>query len=334
LGAMLKRVLHKVQRSWRKSFYLAYMDGMLYSRKKSGDLIVMYHNVDDLGEQRYNRRFISKQDFRRQLLYLKREFEIVSLAELCLKTNPGIQRLAITFDDGLKNNFTHAAPVLRRLGIPATFFICTPAEGQEAKLWPDELNILTSHLEHDINLGGSTFHRHAWNVWKTKEGLSIEDFFRPKTSAERRVFLDELTALHPADFWQGIDPLYYQLMSEDEMTTLSRHPLFDLGCHAQDHSLLGLMDKNEAVSQLANNKNKLERLTGTPIGSVAYPDGNYSRELIDDAENLGLDLQMAVNFRFPEDEMDGRLWSRFGFHQDRSWIEQLHRLNLRFHEKQ
>src|SRR5207237_9292973 len=47
--------------------------------------------------------------------------------------------VALTFDDGLRNNVEVAYPMLRRLGLPATFFIC-PGLIEEARwLWTHEM---------------------------------------------------------------------------------------------------------------------------------------------------------------------------------------------------
>src|SRR5207247_7130662 len=58
----------------------------------------------------------------RQLSYLKRRFDIVPLEEIVRivaerAARPG-RRLAITFDDGLRNNVRVIYPVLKRLGLP------------------------------------------------------------------------------------------------------------------------------------------------------------------------------------------------------------------------
>lgn len=39
----------------------------------------------------------------------------------------------LSFDDGLRNNLTHAAPVLERLGVPATFFVSSAYLGAEGR---------------------------------------------------------------------------------------------------------------------------------------------------------------------------------------------------------
>ena len=47
--------------------------------------------------------------------------------------------LAITFDDGYRDNLTHAAPILARHGLPATIFLATGFIGTAEVPWFDRL---------------------------------------------------------------------------------------------------------------------------------------------------------------------------------------------------
>ncbi|MBF0565704.1 MAG: polysaccharide deacetylase family protein [Nitrospirae bacterium] len=89
--------------------------------KKLNPVILLYHNVckdgvNDLGKF-----------FELQMSYLKDNYRIISLEELVLKLQsvdcPVENLAAVTFDDGYMDNYDVAYPILRRMGIHATFFI-------------------------------------------------------------------------------------------------------------------------------------------------------------------------------------------------------------------
>ncbi len=64
--------------------------------------------------------------FRTYCRMLSRYFHVVSLSNLVKKLDSGepVNRdLAITFDDGYRNNLEYAAPVLMAMGLPATFVL-------------------------------------------------------------------------------------------------------------------------------------------------------------------------------------------------------------------
>ena len=54
--------------------------------------------------------------------YLRACFDVVPLSSLVppVKPPPGRMRIALTFDDGLRNNITVVYPILSKLGLPAT----------------------------------------------------------------------------------------------------------------------------------------------------------------------------------------------------------------------
>jgi peptidoglycan/xylan/chitin deacetylase (PgdA/CDA1 family) len=60
--------------------------------------------------------------------FFRKHFQVVSLGEQVEGCRAGRNMggtLSITFDDGYLDNFTVAAPILRKLGLPATFFVTT-----------------------------------------------------------------------------------------------------------------------------------------------------------------------------------------------------------------
>ncbi len=60
--------------------------------------------------------------------FFRDHFRVISLAEQvagCSAAKDMGGTLSITFDDGYRDNFEVAAPILRKLGLPATFFVVT-----------------------------------------------------------------------------------------------------------------------------------------------------------------------------------------------------------------
>src|SRR5206468_6119551 len=82
-------------------------------------------------------------ELERQLCYVRRQFRVVPLVQLveCLEGGRAdVDRmLALSFDDGLRNNVEVAYPMLRRLGLPATFFICPGLVEEGRWLWTHEM---------------------------------------------------------------------------------------------------------------------------------------------------------------------------------------------------
>ncbi len=66
-------------------------------------------------------------EFKRKILWLKQNYNVVSLSDAYKKNNLSKEKIniVITFDDGFKCFHSVIAPVFTELNLPATFFICS-----------------------------------------------------------------------------------------------------------------------------------------------------------------------------------------------------------------
>ena len=63
-------------------------------------------------------------------------YEAVDFAQ-AIAASAGKLRVMFTFDDGWKDNYTNALPVMRARGIPATVFVCPGLVGRTLPFWPE-----------------------------------------------------------------------------------------------------------------------------------------------------------------------------------------------------
>jgi peptidoglycan/xylan/chitin deacetylase (PgdA/CDA1 family) len=102
-------------------------------------VILTYHSISE-GESPLK---ISPRLFTEQMEWLRANVRVVALAEVVgalAERRPLPERtVALTFDDGFRDFYTSAAPVLRRLGLPATIFLPTGYCGR-TNCWPGQPN--------------------------------------------------------------------------------------------------------------------------------------------------------------------------------------------------
>src|SRR6267142_5683292 len=110
---------------------------------RSDGVILCYHNVVADGEGAPGNGLdlhMPRTNFERQMLWLRRHYEVVSLEEFVARRAGGESLrgvAAVTFDDGYAGVFAHAWPLLQQLGLPATVFVVAHAPEARAEFWWD-----------------------------------------------------------------------------------------------------------------------------------------------------------------------------------------------------
>lgn len=95
-----------------------------YRRKHRGQIkVLLYHNVTE-GAAHFDNA-LSPEQFGKQLEYLKKHYNIIGIDTdgAWRGLVPDRVNVLISFDDGFRNNLTHALPVLQKYNVPAVFFL-------------------------------------------------------------------------------------------------------------------------------------------------------------------------------------------------------------------
>ena len=124
-----------IKRLLGRTIFESHLDALLL---RNSAVIVTFHRV--LDTEQPEGLTVGVGLFEEYCRFFKRHFNVVSLANLVDKLEEGghlNRELAITFDDGYRDNFEYAAPVLEKLGLPATFFIVTQWIGTDVVPWWD-----------------------------------------------------------------------------------------------------------------------------------------------------------------------------------------------------
>jgi peptidoglycan/xylan/chitin deacetylase (PgdA/CDA1 family) len=102
-------------------------------------IVVAFHRVnDEIPEDGITR---SSRDFDRFCAFFRKHFDVITLTEFVSRLESGKSvagTLAITLDDGYRGNFYNAAPILKKYGLPATFFVVTRYLGTSIIPWWDK----------------------------------------------------------------------------------------------------------------------------------------------------------------------------------------------------
>lgn len=157
------------------------------------------------------------EEFERELDYLLHHFVPVALDDIL--ENPSNTKMHLSFDDGLKECYTEIAPILKRKGIPATFFVSPDFVDNRALFHRFKRGILES--ESVLRKGGRTF-----TLSMTEE-------------------LDELAAASGIDFSE-----YKPYMTMKQLKSLQSDG-FLIGSHSLNHPEMWLLSEEEQYRQIA-----------------------------------------------------------------------------------
>jgi len=161
---------------WKKQCLRAYVYGTMpyrlianarrATRSQSPIAVLFYHRIAD---EHPNDWTISNAVFTRQIEWLQRHFDMISLEEAQRRIRSGKNHrmaVSITFDDGYADNCQGALPLLIKKRVPCTYFVSTNfianeepfphdvANGQPLR--PNSLDELTAMSRAGIEIGGHT----------------------------------------------------------------------------------------------------------------------------------------------------------------------------------
>ena len=259
-------------------------------------LVVGYHRVvEDFrasSEEAIPAMLIDTGMLERHLDWLARRFEFTSLDELGASMRAGVRPnrplAAVTFDDGYRDFYEHAYPLLKRKGIPAAVFVVTDLVGTNNVLLHDELHWLMIQA---FSLWPSP--------WKNLLQLCQQMGMPPATAAKlpsristafqaTRALLETTSqadlrdfamSLHgelgdPADESRGFRTLDWNLLRKMQRDGVT------IGSHTRSHALLAHESWQKKFDETQGSKRVAERQLGVPLRHFAYPDGDFNETAV------------------------------------------------------
>jgi peptidoglycan/xylan/chitin deacetylase (PgdA/CDA1 family) len=210
---------------------------------------------------------------RAQVEVLGRVFQFVDLHDLSRpEPSPeGKPWCVITFDDGKKVN-CDAAETLRRCGVPACFFVCTDFIGGKVPLWFDDLDALRQADPVAVARFGL---EHAKKLPMDTLRARLE---RAKAELRGGASLSDQTAAP---------------MSWDDVRDLS-HAGFSIGAHGRSHAILTNEPFADAETEVRHSLAAVSKQLGKPCRSFAFPNGNYTPQLIQVARDAGAQFVLTT----------------------------------------
>ena len=217
---------------------------------------------------------------RRELEYVRRHFHVLPLEEGLERLRDGTlppNAAALTFDDGTRNLATHAAPILRELGLPAAVFLATGPMGTSDVLWPDRLWLAfarTTAADVDLRSIGLGTRSLRTPAERNETRDIVIQHFKELPDAERIERVEWLVAaLGPED---EADRGPFRMLSWDEARELAGDGRVALYPHTVTHPILSRCSDEKVDYEIAESCLTVQRETGSAPAVFAYPNGGVT----------------------------------------------------------
>ena len=306
--------------------------GLLSGHKAKSKLLVLtYHRVlqdyDEIIDE------IDAVQFTQQMETLAEFFNVFSLQEglnLLRQGELPPNSVCITFDDGYRDNYDVAFPILNALNLPATFFIATGYLGN-GMMWND---IVIESLRHTpltkIDLSELSLDKYSIDTAHHKLNLIkvLINQWRNKSLDERNQLSQKFADIAQYKNKNRI------MMTEAEVIALAESGM-EIGGHTVNHPILATTHYDEAREEISVGKAVLENLIGKSIDFFAYPSGRFEKDYtIEHAElvrELGFSAALTTNngainqssalFELPRISIDYTSKFKFGASLARGFVQ-------------
>ena len=279
--------------------------------------ILTYHRVNDEHDPYFPATPVEV--FARQMEYVAKRYEVCQLDEAVNR----LQRrdlpenaLVITFDDGYRDNYLHAFPVVRSLGLPLTIFLATDAIGTGQMLWHDRVfsafrvTSVQSLRGYDSALEGArlgSLRERIATMEKVLSGLRLLN------EPERNRRISALcTCLEVPDKQRDAS----LMLSWEEVRAMNRQKI-SFGSHTASHPILSRVSRDEVERQLQRSCEAIRQHIDMKPVTFAYPNGtrsDFTDVTKDVLRNFGITSAVTTEFGVNEPEADvlelkrGRPW--------------------------
>ncbi len=290
----------------------------LFYSNKNIRIILMYHRVVEKLPDSFldSGMYVTSRSFEKHIQELMKYFNVVSLQEFNTIHDNNKNLCAITFDDGWRDNYYCALPIIKKYKVPATVFLSADYVGTydefwfqtfwEIAKWSNERNLLkpfTQYLSSFI------------------PDFILHDF--SNTSLKKMVFM--LKKLDPQMLDQVMHDAHIKFCSDrlpqrnvlnwDEIHEMSTHGFY-FGSHGLNHFILPALVASQKEIEIVESYEKLSKKIDQFLPFFSYPNGDLDNESVNFVISAGYLGAVTTKLGLNPPSTNHFMLNRIAMHED------------------
>jgi len=255
--------LNDIKNITKDIFYYSGIADSIISALKGRLCILCYHRITRPGSG-FKYLGVPQDVFEEHILFLMRHFCIVSFDEAIERFKAkakGKPLLVLTFDDGYRDNYLYAFPVLKKYQLVGTIFLTADYIGTEQRFWWDRVA--------DIAVK---------NTGLKEKGFMIDEInlsLKKLREEERERRIEDLRQRFGCSETSEKER---DILSWDEIKEMAGYGI-DFGSHTLTHPDLTLLKEGELRKEISRSKEVLEGVLKRNISGFSYPYGFYNDDV-------------------------------------------------------
>jgi peptidoglycan/xylan/chitin deacetylase (PgdA/CDA1 family) len=265
---------------------------------RGAPVVIGYHRVvEDFNASAENSipsMLVSRKMLERHLDWLGRRLRFVSLDELGARLDGSDESddpiAAVTFDDGYRDFYEHAFPLLQQKGIPAAVFVVTDLVSTTGVQAHDKLYLLLARRYADRSsmqvevarllhgLGIATSGLVANTPYEATRAL-IEAL--PQESIRRVIAALESQVSISEDTYRPFYSLTWAMLDRMQRAGVT------VGSHTRTHIVMTNESGPRVANEVTGSREEIERRLGTGVRHFAYPSGVFNTASVHAVANAG-----------------------------------------------
>lgn len=221
------------------------------------------------------------QTFEAQCSHLARTYSSVSLTEVAEYVSKGRKlpphSFVFTVDDGYRDFYLNAYPLLKKYGIPATVFLTTDFLDGKIWQWWDQLRYAIVHSPQgsavvELEMGEPVEYPLHDQSSRSAAMNGIVEKLKRIPNRKRVEFISSLGDLFHVEI-PATAPLGLEPMSWDEVRELANNGV-TFGAHTRRHPILSRVETEEELKdEVEGSRDRIAKELGKPPSSFCYPNG-------------------------------------------------------------